>query len=214
MADPIRANSANLGLARSPIAGTAAVSTVATAGGKPGVILTEQPAGTVLQIIARRGKTDAVRVALQSLTGLEAPPKPARVAKDNIALVWSGHGQWLLMTDAQSGAAIVTKAASVLTGLASLTDQSDARMHLKLAGPRTRDALAKLAGIDVHPAVFPAGAAAMTVIADIPVHLWRLPDQAEGPAFEIAGPQSYAASLWHHVVVAAEEYGLQARVID
>ena len=209
MADAVRANYSSMGLARSPIAGTPAVSTVATAGGKPGIFLREQVAGTVLQIIARRGKADAVRAALHSSTGLEAPAKPRRVAKDNAALVWSGPAQWLLMTN--GGADIAAAAVTALTGLASLSDQSDSRLHLELYGPRTRDAMAKLVGIDVHPATFPEGAAAMTAIADIPVHLWRLPDAAEGAAFVIAGPQSTSASLWHHVVVAAEEYGLDAQ---
>ena len=205
------ANSDGLAMARSPLAGIEPVSTVSALGAKRGVVLEVVPAGSVLLIMARRGKTDAVRTALQSCIGLEAPLVPARVTKAGVALVWSGPGQWLLMQDAHSESQLMSKAMAALAGLASMTDQSDARVHLRLAGPHVRDALAKLTGIDLHPDVFYKGAAAMTVIAHIPVHLWRLPDTSGNSVFEIAGPQSTAASLWHHVVEASKEYGLDAR---
>ena len=104
--------------------------------------------------------------------------------------------------------------AATLAGLAAVADQSDARVHLHLTGPDVRSALAKLLMFDLHPAEFPIGAAAITGIAHIPVHIWRLPDSDVGAAFVIAGPQSYAKSLWHHVVVSAAEYGLEAHVLD
>ena len=213
-------NPETVALARSPLAGVAPVSTVSATGGRRGILLEAMPAGCVLQIIARRGKAEAVRAALRAATGLEAPNTPARVAKHGTALIWSGPGQWLLtqeapMAQAQASAMTMTMTAKVtaaLAGLASLSDQSDARLQVRLSGLHVRDALAKLVGIDVHPEVFAPGAAAMTAIAHIPVHIWRLPDAGgEGAVFEIAGPQSMAASLWHHIVTAAEEYGLDAR---
>ena len=198
-------------LARSPLAAVTALSTPAAAGNPCGVLLEEIPAGVTLQIIARQGKAEAVRAALRTATGLDAPTTPARVAKDGVALVWSGPAQWLLMLDAAAAPAIADKFAAALAGHASISDQSDARVHLRLSGPHVRSALEKLVGIDVHPDAFVPGAAAMTAIADMAVHLWRLPDASNGAAFVIAGAQSTAISLWHHVVTAAEEYGLDAR---
>ena len=187
------ANPDGLTPARSPLAGLEPVSTVSATGRKSGVVLDVLPAGPVLLIMARRGKTDAVRAALQDRIGLDAPVTPARVAKEGVALVWSGPNQWLLMQDNFSGP-LTSNVTAALAGLASMTDQSDARVHLRLSGPHARDALAKLTGVDVHPAAFAEGAAAMTVIAHMPVHLWRLPDTAGSAAFEIAGPRSTAAS--------------------
>ena len=152
----------------------------------------------------------AVTVALHSYLGMSPPRTPARVANGDVAIVWSGRGQWLLMQPHDARTA--TDLAQTLAGLASLTDQSDARVHLRLAGPDVRNALAKLVMLDLHPAGFPVGAAAMTVLAHMPVHIWRLPD-GDSATFVVAGPQSYATSLWHHIVTAAAEYGLDAQVL-
>ncbi len=59
-----------------------------------------------------------------------------------------------------------------------MSNQSDARAALRLSGPHVRDMLAKGCMIDLHPSVFPPGAAAMTSIAHIGVHLWRLDNAA------------------------------------
>ena len=198
--------------ARSPLDAVEAVSTRSLTGQMAGVVLDVMAPGLVLQIIARRGKADAVRAALRTLTGLDAPMQPARVAGKDAALIWSGASQWLLMLALDEQTGLATQVAGALAGMASISDQSDARVHLRMSGPHVRAVLEKLVGVDVHPAVFQPGTAAMTEIAQIPVHVWRLDDTAAGAAFVLAGPQSYAASLWHHVVVAAEEFGLDARV--
>ena len=199
---------------RSPLHGTSPVTTVSASGVTRGVVIAEQPAGLVIQIIARRGKASETVAALRTHFALAASDGPARCVKNGVVLVGAGPGQWLLMADAADGAAIETKAKAVLADVATLADQSHARVHLHISGPRARDALAKLVGIDLDTSVFAAGAAAMTVIAHIPVHIWRLDDIPEGAVFEIAAPHSYAASLWHYVVTAAAEFGLDARSLD
>lgn len=204
-------NSRDQATARSALAGTAPVTTVSANGKRRGVVLTEIAPGRVTQIIARRDKADAVIAALQAAVGIAPPRTPMRAAKGDTAIVWSGPNQWLLMQPSDSTTAI--DPASTLANLASITDQSDARVHLRLTGPDVRNALAKLVLLDLHPAEFPVGAAAMTGIAHIPVHIWRLPDVDSSTAFVIAGPQSYATSLWHHAVVSAAEYGLDASVL-
>lgn len=198
-------------MARSALAGTAPVSTVSATGKRSGVVLAEITLGRITQIIARRGKADTVAATLRDTVGIAPPRKPMRAASVDTAIVWSGPNQWLLMQPRDAKTA--TELARKLTGLASITDQSDARVHLHLTGPDVRNALAKLVTLDLHPGEFTAGAAAMTGIAHIPVHIWRLPDSATGAAYVIAGPQSYATSLWHHIVVSAAEYGLDARVL-
>ena len=198
---------------RSPLQGMSPVMTVSSTGARRGVVLAEQPARTVVQIIARRGKASLTVAALRTHFGLAATEMPTRSQRDGLAVVWSGPGQWLLTATAADGPAIEIKAKAALADLASLSDQSHARVHLQVTGPSVRDALAKLVAIDLDAAIFSVGAVAMTGLAQIPIHIWRLDDGLEGAVFEIAGPQSYAASLWHHVVVAASEYGLDARPI-
>lgn len=197
---------------RSPLSGSPVISTVAATGGHHGITIEERSAGLVLQIIARRGRGSDVRASLAEACGLEAPQTPRIAINGGRALVWSGPSQWLLMADAAEAAAI-REAAAAIAGAASLSDQSDARVVLRLSGPRTREALAKLVGLDLDGTVFPPATAAMTVIAHMPVHLWRLGDAGGHPVFEIAVAQSYAVSLWHHVTVAAAEFGLEAHPV-
>ena len=198
--------------ARSALAGTAPVTTVSAKGRRRGVVVAEAAPSHVLQIIARSGKAAAVAAALDDTIGIAAPRTPMRIAKGDIAIVWAGPGQWLLMQPATTEVSRGITAA--LTGIAALVDQSDSRVHVRLTGPDVRLALAKLVMLDLHPGEFACGSAAMTAIAHIPVHIWRLADGAEGSVFVIAGPQSYATSLWHHIVISAAEYGVDASVLD
>jgi sarcosine oxidase subunit gamma len=75
-----------------------------------------------------------------------------------------------------------------LNGVASVADQSDAYVLIRLSGERVRDALAKLIPIDIHPRAFTVGDAATTVAALIGVTLWRLADEFRGGGL----PQSRA----------------------
>jgi heterotetrameric sarcosine oxidase gamma subunit len=135
-----------------------------------------------------------------------APPAHPAVAKgDGCDLVWAGPGQWLVLSNDRG---IADRLASELHGLAAVTDQSDGRAVLRLAGPRVHDALAKGCPIDLHPRVFRPGEAALTVIAHIGVHLWQLD---EAPTYELAVFRSFAGSFWGWLSAAAAEFGLELR---
>jgi len=196
--------------ARSPLAGEQAVET-SDADGTVGVTLSEQPVRPTLLVMARPGKAAATIERMASITGLALPSRPARVANPHAAAIWSGPGQWLVMSEEEDAHLMIAGLTAALDGLASCSEQTDARVILRLSGPRARRALMKLVGIDVHASVFVTGAAAMTPVAHIPCHLWRLDDAGGQPVYEIAGPQSSAGSLWHAVVAAAAELGLSAR---
>lgn len=196
--------------ARSPLAGEPIVRTV-DLNGTIGVELSEQPIRHTLLVMARSGMADVTIATIQEITGLALPSGPARVANPHAAAIWSGPRQWLIMSEEDDAHLMIGGLTEALAGKASCSEQTDARVILRLSGPRARRALMKLVGIDVHPAVFGIGAAAMTPVAHIPCHLWRLEDAGGSPAYEIAGPQSSAGSLWHAVVAAAAELGLSAR---
>ncbi len=196
--------------ARAALAGQHAVTTV-DSDGTIGVDLSEQPVRHMLLVMARPGMSRATMETIQSITGLALPETPRRVANPHAAAVWSGFEQWLVMSEEEDAHLMITGLTAALTGKASCSEQTDGRVVLRLSGPRARRALMKLVGIDVHPAAFPIGAAAMTPVAHIPCHLWRLDDAAGAPVYEIAGPQSSAGSLWHAIVAAASELGLVAR---
>ncbi|MGH3851274.1 MAG: sarcosine oxidase subunit gamma, partial [Pseudonocardiaceae bacterium] len=95
---------------------------------------------------------------------------------------------------------------AALAGSASLVDQSDGKAVLRIAGPRTRDVLAKGCPLDLHPRVFKPGDAATTAISLIPCQLWQID---EAPTYDIAVASSYAGSFWRWLTASAAEYGYQ-----
>jgi len=197
----------------SPLAGAHVVNTIATSGATH-VTLTELPPGATVLVMARRQRGADAIAALQSAFALQPPAMPGRVTDGRVAIVWSGPGQWLV-TSAEADAAGFAKAVSDRVGAAaSCSDQSDARVVLRLSGDGARRTLMKVVGIDVHPTAFPVGAAAMTPVAHMPCHLWRCADANGAPVFEIAGARSTAGSLWHALVAAAAELGLEARPLQ
>lgn len=198
---------------QSPLARIAGTTTVAADGTRRGVVVTERPAGLALGVTAQKGLAADVRASLGGALGVAIPEKPAIVHGHAAAVLWSGPGKWLVLAPAERAIAATEAVRKAAAGRAAVVDQSHARVQIGLEGPRVRDTLAKLIGIDVDAHTFPAASAAMTVIAHIPVHVWREVDRDGSAAFEIAGPQSYAESLWHHVVVSAAEYGLEARTL-
>ena len=203
---------------RSPLARTPATITRPATGRQPGVTIAERPLGLAIEITARRDREADAAGRMRATFGLELPAVPRHVTagagsgagSHGLAALWSGPGRWLLLAEAEASGKLRAAIAAAVGDIATIVDQSDARLQIGLTGPRVRDALAKLVTIDLHPDVFPVGTAAMTGIAHIPVHLWRLADADGSPRFEFAGPRSYATSLWHHAVAAAEEYGLTA----
>ena len=200
-------------IGRAALAGAHGVSTTAQ-GAAAGVRLVEQPLGGSLLVVSRRGKSDSVGDIVQRELRLALPTKPRRVAGGTAEVLWSGPGQWLVMDHGAGGPERLAKLSLALAGVAASIDQSDARVVLRLSGPQARRVLMKLIGIDVHPSAFAVDDVAMTPIAHIAGHVWRRADVDGAPEFDIAGPRSMAGNLWHAVVAASSEYGLDARPLQ
>jgi len=107
------------------------------------------------------------------------------------------------MAEGTDGAAFEARLRAALAGLASVSDQSDGRVVVRVGGPRARDTLAKGLPIDLHPRAFKPGDAAVSVVAHIAVHLWQI-DPA--PTYELAVPRSFAASFCDWLAAAAAEF--------
>jgi len=141
---------------------------------------------------------------LRDLTGLDLPRTPVIVRTDRHAVVWSGPGRWLLLARQREGFAALCAA---LADVAAVSEQSDARLALRLSGPQLRAVLAKGVMLDLHPAAFAVDAAAQTSIAHVGVQIWREPDDAGGSVFELLVPRSMAGSLWSWLSASAAEFG-------
>jgi methylglutamate dehydrogenase subunit D len=167
-----------------------------------GVNVTTREGLCVASILAHRGGEAALSALVRTRYGLDLPTIPRAVRGAAHAFVWAGPGQWLLIAEQREDL-------SELSRLAAVSDQSDARAALRLSGPNVRDMLAKGCMIDLHPTAFPSGAGAMTSIAHIGVHIWRVDESPSGGGaiFDILIARSMAASFWSWAKASAAEYG-------
>lgn len=187
---------------------TSAFAGLATAvGSGQGVIATERDGRGIARIVARRAQVSGVAELLRAQFGLEPPNAPRREKRGDVAVAGIGPAAWLATHD-NLGNDFAQSLRSLLGDSAAVTDQSDAYVILRLAGPRVRETLAKLVPIDIHPQSFRVNDVAQTVCGYVNVTLWRLEDTASSdPAFEIWTGRSLAVSLHEAIAHAAAEFG-------
>ncbi len=174
-----------------------------SAGNMPGVCATPVDWRSLATILAGEGRRAEVESALTNLVGITPPSAPKRVQGRFGDLIWSGPDQWLLASESPN---VVARAERDLRGLAAVSDQTDARAVLRVAGPRVRDALAKGCLVDLHPRVFRTGDVALTSIAHIGAQIWQIDD---APTYDIAVFRSMAASFWSWFIASASAYGCE-----
>lgn len=177
--------------------------------GLAGVSVRERTGIAVASIAARKGQAAALTTKIKDRTGLNLPATPRMVAAGHLSFAWTAPGQWFAMADGEDGAAFAAELAQDLSGLASVTDQTDGRVVLRVSGANVRDALAKGCMLDLHPAVFKVGDTAGTPVALLAVQITRLPDEAGVAVFELAAMRSFAVDLWHWLESSAAEFGLE-----
>ncbi|MBY0613500.1 MAG: sarcosine oxidase subunit gamma [Beijerinckiaceae bacterium] len=155
-------------------------------------------------LIAPKRREAALIAAVEARYGMRLPEDPRTVENGGVRAVWAGPDQWLLVTADVSG---VETLREVIADLGAVSDQTGSRAVLRVSGRAIRAALAKGCMIDLHDGSFPVGAAALSSIAHIGVHLWRLADGPDGAVFEIAAPRSIAGSFWSWFAASAAEFG-------
>jgi sarcosine oxidase subunit gamma len=170
-----------------------------------GVTLAVRSGTAIASVNVRRNQLEGLAARVHQIFGLSLPDAPKRVAADPIGFLWAGAGQWLAMAG-EDGAAFERRLRNALGNLASVTDQSDGRTIIRVAGPRARDALVKGVQIDLHPSVFRSGDAAATTVAYIGVHFWQVDD---APTYEFLVPRSFAVAFWQWLTESAAEFGVQ-----
>lgn len=147
---------------------------------------------TLASLAAAKGKREALAAAIEAKYGLTLPTTPKRVEGEGIAFLWAGPDQWLAVAERNDGRDLERELRPLLAGLAAVTDQSDARAVVRVAGPKAREVLATGVPIDLHPRSFAPGSVAITHASHIGVILWQL-DNA--PTYELAVFRSFAHSL-------------------
>lgn len=159
---------------------------------------------TMASLAPSAGKRAALCAALHNAYGVELPKEPGRrVEGETISFVWAGPNQWLAIAERAGDRDLERELKSSLAGLASVVDQSDGRVVVRISGPRARDVLAKGVPIDLHPRTFRPGDVAITHASHIGIILWMLDDT---PTYEAALFRSYAESFAHWLDVSSAEF--------
>ena len=140
------------------------------------------------------------------------PTEPNTSAtKGSITALWLGPDEWLLTCPVDDTAFFINSLREALNGThCAITEVSDARVALFLAGPGARDVLAKGCPLDLHPRSFTAGSCAQSLLAKAAVLIHLVDDDpAAGPSFEVYVARSFAPYLWAWLEDAGREYGVQ-----
>lgn len=179
----------------------------------PGVSVREYRGRLLASLVARRGAAQALAATAERSFGVRLPTSPCVVTASGsggpVSFIGSGPAQWLIESTADG--LTVEELQSIFAATASVFEQSDSRVLLDLSGPRIRDTLAKGLPIDLHPAVFKPGDAAMTTANHIGVQIWQLSGE---PVYRLAVPRSFFGSFWHWLAMSAAEYGCEIIASD
>jgi heterotetrameric sarcosine oxidase gamma subunit len=170
-----------------------------------GVNVSERTGLALASVMARKGKTAELGARVKKRFATDLPMTPRRVADGSVHFIWAGPGRWLAEAPNQSPAIFERDLRDALSGLASVTSQSDGRTIIRVGGPKIRDALAKGVPLDLDPRAFGPGDTAMTVVAHIHVHLWQ---SDPAPTYDFAVFRSFAGSFCEWILDASAEFGV------
>lgn len=170
----------------------------------------------VVEITARAGPVPRLREAARLGLGLELPAVGASRSTRRLLALGLGPGIWSALSQPGEPGTFHCMIATALAGTAAVVETGHGLVVLRLGGPRVRGVLAKGCRLDLHPSAFEPGQAARTIIAQIPVTLWREDageDDAAGhegrAVFALAAPLGFAQSFVHFLLAASAETGCE-----
>jgi methylglutamate dehydrogenase subunit D len=190
--------------ARAPLVGLAQPGRYGAQTLKPGLTIQERSDLAIATMMARRGRAQDLKNAVAEAYGIDLPDGPRVARKAAVSFAGIGAQQWMAVAEAPVSTDFVLRLRERVAGLASVANQSDGRVVLRLHGDRVRDLLTKGVPVDLHPRSFKTGDIASTVIAYIGVQIEQLDDR---PTFQLMAFRSLAGSLWSWLTKSAAEFG-------
>lgn len=172
---------------------------------EPGLIIEERQNLCQLQMIARNNEPHQLSSILAQYLGQENTLAPMQAASKNGLLICAtGPLEYWVMGQKPDAIDALAKIQAEVEQSASIFDQSEGKLALRLTGANAIDVLAKGTALDLHEKALPTHGAAHTVIEHIPALLaWHLdPDH-----YDICLPRSYAHSFMTWLCDAARGVG-------
>ncbi|HZP08599.1 sarcosine oxidase subunit gamma [Methyloceanibacter sp.] len=148
----------------------------------------------------------AVKVA----TGVDLPVEANTVsAADDIRILWLGPNEWWVVADDAKREELIERLRQSFAGQhTAVTDVSESRTVITIAGPAARDVLARGISLDLHPRAFGPGQCAQTGMAKANIVLHQVGNE---PSYEIYILKSFADYLWRWIGLVAEDFGLAVK---
>jgi len=192
--------------ARAPLAGLAQPGRYGAATPEVGLMIEARNDLAIATMTARRGKERDIKSAIAAAYGIDLPDGPRVSRRAGVSFAGIGVQQWMAAAETPASTEFVRHLRERVAGLASVANQSDGRVVLRLHGGRVREVLAKGVPVDLHPRSFRTGDIASTVIAYVGVQIEQLDDR---PTFQLMAFRSLAGSLWSWLTKSAAEFGYE-----
>ncbi|WP_395666280.1 sarcosine oxidase subunit alpha family protein [Methylocella sp.] len=173
--------------------------------GPAGVTLGLADAGTRLNIEARKGRARDLLAAIGRALGAEPVDAPRTVSAGGGEIFGIGPSRWHAVFRGEDSGARARTLTDAARDAATVVDVTHGFVVYRLAGAHARKALARLVRVDLDARVFAPGACVQTELHGMGAQLRRTPD---GEAFECAVSSSFAGSLLHALIHAAQAYRL------
>jgi sarcosine oxidase subunit gamma len=200
--DPLLSRPGPAALRRTALAHRAA--DLAAASGDA-VRLRETPPLAMVNLRVDPGSPAARRIA--DALGTSLPAANAVAPATRGAVLWLGPDELLVVGRDGDAPDVVAQLTAGLAGEAgSVVDVSAARVGVEVTGARARDVLEKGCPVDLHPAAFPAGRCAQTLLARANVVVWHLGEGLYDGGFRVLTGASFAGYLADWLIDASAEF--------
>lgn len=170
-----------------------------------GITMRERPFRGQLALRGEGANARFVAAAGNGL-GFDLPVEPNTAAGEGgITALWLGPSEWLLVMPGEAAAHMATLREALAGTHHAVTDVSESRAVIGLAGPAAREVLAKGCSLDLHPRLFGPGRCAQSLMARCHMLLHQLDDR---PSYDIYVHRSFAEYAWRWLEDAGAEYGV------
>ena len=166
---------------------------------------------SVPQIIELRGNcSDAFASAVQQVLGVNIPlESPGTTKSDALIVFWMGPDRWWLIGGAAALPSVNELRQKLAAFNAAVVEVGDAFAAVEIAGPKSRDVLAKGCTIDLHPRAFKTGSVVQTNLAKAQIALYQIDETTS----RIFARRSFAEYIWTWLEDAGIEYGVSIETV-
>jgi sarcosine oxidase subunit gamma len=171
-----------------------------------GIVMGESAHRTIINI---RGDAEdaAFTSSVKAATGVDLPVKANTVnGSGEVKILWLGPNEWWVVAPEGKTEELIAGLRQAFQGQhTAVTDVSESRTVITLAGPNARDLLVRGISLDLHPRVFAAGQCAQTSLSKTNILLHQTDD---APSYDIYVLKSFADYLWQWMGLIAEDFGM------